>query len=166
MIQFVQRVIWFVGLVLLQVLVLNHIHIYEYATPLLYIYFILNLDVNVSRKSLLCWAFFLGLTIDLFCNTPGMNAAAATFLAFVRHPILSIQTVRDIPEEATPDMRQIGFLPYVRYVLTCTLLYVFILHFIDTFSLFSWKLFMLKVFSDTIMTVVFILCVNYIAGKK
>lgn len=166
MVQFMQRLLWFVGLVLLQVLVLNHIHIYEYATPLFYIYFIFSLDVNVSRNALLCWAFFLGLTIDLFCNTPGMNAAAATFLAFVRYPLLRIQTVRDIPEEAAPDMRQIGFLPYFRYVLTCTFLYVFILHLLDTFSLFSWKLFMLKVVSDVAMTVLFILCVNYISGKK
>lgn len=166
MIQLIQRLLWFVGLVLLQVLVLNHIHIYEYATPLLYIYFILSLDVNVSRNSLLGWAFALGLTIDLFCNTPGMNAAAATLLAFVRNPLLRIQTVRDIPEEATPDMRQIGFLPYLRYVLICTFLYVIILQLIDTFSLFSWKLFTLKVISDAVMTVLFILCVNYIAGRK
>lgn len=166
MIQCMQRLLWFVGLVLLQVLVLNHIHIYEYATPLLYIYFILNLDGKVSRNSLLGWAFALGLTIDLFCNTPGMNAAAATLLAFVRNPLLRVQTVRDIPEDATPDMRQIGFFPYLRYVLTCTLLYVFILQLLDTFSLFSWKLFLLKVISDVVMTVLFILCVNYIAGKK
>ena len=54
MVQFMQRLLWFVGLVLLQVLVLNHIHIYEYATPLFYIYFIFSLDVNVSRNALLC----------------------------------------------------------------------------------------------------------------
>ena len=28
------------------------------------------------------WAFLLGLTVDILGNTPGMNAAAATVLAF------------------------------------------------------------------------------------
>ena len=30
------------------------------------------------------WAFLLGLAVDIFGNTPGMNAAAATVLAFMR----------------------------------------------------------------------------------
>ena len=41
---FLQRIKWFVILLLVQVLVLNHVHIYQYATPLLYIYFILKLN--------------------------------------------------------------------------------------------------------------------------
>ena len=44
MTQFLQRLWMFVLLVLVQVLVLNHMHIMGYATPALYIYYILKLN--------------------------------------------------------------------------------------------------------------------------
>ena len=40
MLTYLQRIEWFIGLVLLQVLVLNHMHINGYATPFFFIYFI------------------------------------------------------------------------------------------------------------------------------
>ena len=40
MIKILHRIEWFLGLVLLQVLVLNQMHIGGYATPFFYIYFI------------------------------------------------------------------------------------------------------------------------------
>ena len=42
MLTYLQRIEWFIGLVLLQVLVLNHMHINGYATPFFFIYFILK----------------------------------------------------------------------------------------------------------------------------
>ena len=35
---------WAIGLILLQVLILNNIHIGEFATPFLYVYFVLKLS--------------------------------------------------------------------------------------------------------------------------
>ena len=56
--QYIIRLEWFIILVLLQVLVLNHIHFEQYATPLFYIYFLLKIDSDNSRKGLMLWAFF------------------------------------------------------------------------------------------------------------
>lgn len=95
MLTYLQRIEWFIGLVLLQVLVLNHMHINGYATPFFFIYFILKYNSGVSRNVLMIWAFLLGLAVDIFGNTPGMNAAAATVLAFMREPILRLVTLRD-----------------------------------------------------------------------
>ena len=92
MIHYIHRMGWFVGLVLLQVLILNNVHIAGYATPFLYVYFILKFASGTSRNELMLWAFFLGLTIDIFSNTPGMNAAATVFLAFVRPTFLRLFT--------------------------------------------------------------------------
>ena len=43
MIKILHRLEWFLGLVLLQVLVLNQMHVGGYATPFFYIYFIAKL---------------------------------------------------------------------------------------------------------------------------
>jgi len=47
------RIGWCIGLVLLQVLILNHIHIGGYATPFLYIYVILKFQSDISRNYIL-----------------------------------------------------------------------------------------------------------------
>ena len=79
---YLHKIGWFIGLVLLQVLILNNVHIAGYATPFLYIYLILKFESETPRNALMLWAFFLGLTVDIFSDTPGMNAAATVALAF------------------------------------------------------------------------------------
>ena len=83
-INYLHKIGWFVGLVLLQVLILNNVHIVGYATPFLYIYLILKFESDVPRNALMLWAFFLGLAVDILSDTPGMNAAATVLLAFLR----------------------------------------------------------------------------------
>ena len=82
-ITYIHRIGWFIGLVLLQVLILNNVHIAGYATPFLYIYFILKFNSGTSRNELMLWAFFFGLTIDVFSDTPGMQQQPCCLLFFV-----------------------------------------------------------------------------------
>ena len=70
--------IYFVVLVLVQVLILNNIHFLRVATPFLYLYFILKMPVGSSRTNVVFFSFLIGLTIDVFSNTPGMHAFACT----------------------------------------------------------------------------------------
>lgn len=62
--------IYFVVLVLVQVLILNNIHFLRVATPFLYLYFILKMPVGSSRTNVVFFSFLIGLTIDVFSNTP------------------------------------------------------------------------------------------------
>ena len=78
---FMRRFSLMIGLVLFQVLLLNRISLFGYVTPLFYIWMIVRFDSSMSRFSVLLWAFFLGILIDCFSGTPGLNAASATFLA-------------------------------------------------------------------------------------
>ena len=48
---YLQRIEWFIGLVLLQVLVLNHMHINGYATPFFFIYFIFIGIPETTKKT-------------------------------------------------------------------------------------------------------------------
>lgn len=163
---FLQRIKWFVILVLLQVLVLNHVHIYQYATPLLYIYFILKLNSQMDRKALMGWAFALGLSVDIFSNTPGLNAGAATFLAFVRPPLLLAQAQRDPTENFEPGIAVMGFSAFLRYALMCTLLFSIVLNLLDAFSFFNTKTLLIKIGTDALVTLVCILCLDAMRRKK
>lgn len=166
MLTYIQRIEWFVGLVLLQVLVLNHMHINGYATPFFFIYFILKYSSGVSRNILMIWAFLLGLSVDILGNTPGMNTAAVTLLAFIREPVLRLVTLRDSAEAFEPGVRSMGFSPFFRYILLCTFLFCTVLLVIDTFSFFNLPVLLLKILTDVSVTMLCILCAEAVRRKK
>lgn len=115
-INYLHKIGWFICLVLLQVLILNNVHIAGYATPFLYIYLILKFESDVSRNTLMLWAFFLGLTVDVFSDTPGMNAAATVLLAFLRPIFLRLFVPRDTLDTLIPAVRTMGIFPFLKYL--------------------------------------------------
>lgn len=149
---YLQRGLWFLLLVLVQVLVFNHIHIGGYATPFIYVYFILVLNRDVSRNTLLLLGFSLGLVIDVFSNTPGMNAAATTLLAFLRPSLMTLFVPRDSNDDWEPGIRSMGISPFLGYAVVCVLLHHIVLLVMDTFSFFNWGLLLLKILFSTLLT--------------
>ncbi|WP_300728245.1 rod shape-determining protein MreD [uncultured Bacteroides sp.] len=166
MIQFLHRLLWFVILLLVQVLILNHLHIDGYGTPVLFIYYIFMLNAETPRISVMLQAFCLGLCVDIFSNTPGMNASACTLLAFVRRGLLASQVDRDINEDYEPGIRIMGFWPFSRYIFIGSILYVLVWQTIDTFSFFRIGELVFKILASTATTMLCILCVDTIRRKK
>ena len=160
------RLGWFLGLAMLQVLVLNQMHIWGYATPFLYIYFILKINTRTSRNALMLWAFALGLVIDIFGNTPGMNAASVILLAFSRTSILRLVTLRDIDEGFRPSVRSMGVSSFMRYVFLSCSLFCTVLFLIDTFSFYDFPVLLLKILSSIISTMLCVFCVEMLGGEK
>ena len=82
--QTIHIVLQFVGFVLLQVWVLNNIHLFRVAELFLYIYVIVKFPTQMSRSQMVVTSFLLGFAIDMFSNTPGMHAAACSLTGFLR----------------------------------------------------------------------------------
>ena len=80
----------FIVVVFLQVTIGNNIHLLGVAIPFLYIYFIIRLPLSLSVNWTLTLAFILGLVIDIFSNTPGMNALAYRRCLFEKTDIESL----------------------------------------------------------------------------
>ena len=131
---YLHKIGWFVGLVLLQVLILNNVHIAGYATPFLYIYLILKFESETPRNALMLWAFFLGLTVDIFSDTPGMNAAATVALAFLRPTFLRLFVPRDTLENIVPSVKSMGIVPFLKYLIVSVFIHHAILLTIEFFS--------------------------------
>lgn len=160
MINYVQRIKWFAGLVLFQVLVLNFAHISIYATPFMYIYFILRFDTGCGRTEIMLWSFALGLTVDIFSNTPGLGAAAATFLAFTRARLIRLVTLRELDEDFQPGMRTMGLAAYFRYALMGSLIFCTAAGMLEYFSMANISVLLLKILSNTAATLASLLCVE------
>jgi rod shape-determining protein MreD len=123
-------------LVLLQVLVFNNIQFSGYVNPYVYILFIFMLPFEISGYLLLFLAFILGLTIDLFSNTPGMHSFATVFMAFFRPSLLRAISPRDDYQPGTtPTLPDYGFTWYFKYTVTLTLIHHTTLFFIEVYDL-------------------------------
>lgn len=157
---YLHRFGWFIGLVLLQVLILNNIHILGFATPFLYVYFILKFASGTSRNELMLWGFAIGLTVDVFSNTPGMNAAATTLLAFVRPLFLRLFTPRDLLDSIVPSFKTMGIAPFLKFVVLSVLVHHLVLLSIEFFSFTSLPLLLLRVVACTLLTFTCIMAIE------
>ena len=162
---YVYKAGWFVGLVLLQVLVLNNIHIAGCATPFLYIYLILKFETGTSRNALLLWAFCLGLAVDIFSDTLGMNAAAVVLLAFLRPLFLRLFLPRDVQDSLVPSLQTMGTASFFKYAVACVLVHHSMLFALEFFSLAHIGLLLLRMVTSMALTLACVMAVEGIVKK-
>lgn len=139
-------------LVLLQVLVCNRINLFGYATPLLYVSFIIGLDTEVPRNIKLVWGFLIGILIDLFSATPGLNAASAVLLAYAQPWVISLFISTDRRETVTPDRDTLGTLPFIGYVSICVVIHHLLYFLLKSIPVGDWEIYLFKVMASSIMT--------------
>lgn len=153
----------FVLLALLQVLVLNKMHVFGYATPLVYFYVLLKLPSSASRNKLLVWGFCSGLAIDMFSDTPGMNAAATTLLAFLRPSVLGLYMAKGDAEEYVPGIHSVGFGFFLRYCVTAVLLHHVALFSIQSFSFAEADTLLARIGGSALLSIACILLLDSLA---
>jgi rod shape-determining protein MreD len=126
----------FIGLILLQVLVIDNIRLGFYVHPYVYVLFIFLLPFNIQKWQLLILGFFTGLTVDLFNGTPGLNAAATVFMSFIRPYVISSMTRRkDINANDEPSLNNMGISWFIVYTLILLISHNFILFLLEAFSI-------------------------------
>ena len=108
--------------VLAQAIVLGRIHLFYYATPLFYVYFVLSFERNHPKWAILLWSFFMGLLVDIFSNTPGLAAASLTLIGALQPYYLELFVPRDSAENMKPSIATLGPSKYSTYAITLTVL--------------------------------------------
>ena len=138
---------------LAQVMVFNHICLFNVAVPMVFIYLLVRLPITLSVNWMLTIGFFLGLTVDIFSDTYGMNTLACTVEAMMRKPILRLYVPRE--EDLTrpePSMYSLGTATYLKYLLTMTLLYCSLIFLIEAFTFFNPVRLLLRIVFSTILS--------------
>ncbi len=80
--------------------------------------------MSTSVSLLLTIAFISGVIVDIFTDTPGINAASCTILAILRRPIYNLYTGSDeAMKELTPSISSLGIWTYIKFVLSLTVVY-------------------------------------------
>lgn len=156
----------FVVLVVAQVVVFNHLCLFNVAIPLIFIYFIIKLPVNLSVNWAMTVSFLLGLIIDIFSNTQGINALSCTILATIRIPLLRLYFPRE--EDMTnpePSLRTLGPAVYMKYLITVVAAYCFLFFLIEAFTLYNWGLMFLRIISSSLLTFLILLAFDSMSAK-
>jgi rod shape-determining protein MreD len=160
-------VIMFVVLVLAQVAILNNIQVSGFINPYIYILFILLLPFSTPGYLLLLLSFLIGITVDIFSNTPGINAGASVLLGFARPGLARLVTSREIIEKGgLPGLNQIGFSSFLKYVTFAVLIHHFFLFFAEAFSLTDIPGTILRIILSSIFSIVVILGSQFIIFKN
>ncbi|RXP52962.1 rod shape-determining protein MreD [Lutibacter sp. HS1-25] len=138
----------FIGLVLLQVVVFNHINLFGFINPLIYIAWIFLYPFRKNISLFLIVSFALGLCVDFFSDSGGINAAATLLIAYIRYPILKIVLKRSDIDFLLFNIRTVPFGKAIAFISVLTIIHHFT---IFSFAYFSFNNF-LSIVSNTLLT--------------
>lgn len=157
----------FLLLIATQVFLLKNIGYYNLSIPYLYILFILILPFGIPNVLLFLLAFLTGLTIDVFYDTLGLNAAACTVMAFVRIVFINLTVQRDgFDNEPEPTLGIMGFRWFIFYAFTLTFSHHFILFAFETFKFTEIGYTLIRVIMSTLFTVFLMLVTEFAFFRK
>jgi len=157
----------FAALVVLQVFLFKNIGYYNLGTPFPYILFILLLPVGIPNFLLYVLAFSMGLTVDAFYDTPGVNAAACAALAWARIVFLRVTLQTEYHEaNMTPLWGSVPFGWYFLYISLLTLFHHLVLFLLESFTFHGFQYTLIRIFLSCIFTVVVILLFSLLFYRK
>lgn len=161
------HILRFVVFVLIQGLVLNHVNIYGYINPLLYVMFILLLPFEMSRPLTLILAFLLGYSVDLFSGTPGMHAAASVFVAFLRPYFINTIMKREEDEvDSEPTLSAIGFRKMLYFSIVLVLIHHLVFFFIEAFRISEILQTTIRALLSSVFTILMIVLIQFLFFSK
>ena len=80
--------------------------------------------MSVSPSWMLTIGFLMGISVDVFSDTQGVNALACTVLSFMRRPVFHFFAPRvDDIMMIQPSPRTMGIPEYIQYLMAMTLIY-------------------------------------------
>lgn len=140
----------FILLVFAQVMVFNHLHIFEVINPMLYLLFFFVYRFESNQTVLIVLAFLLGFSIDFLSQSGGAHTIATLTIGFLRPLIIryAFGVTMETPQSYFSDSRILNKLIY--------LLLLVLLHHGLYFTLvyFSWETLSL-IAKNTILTSIF-----------
>lgn len=151
-----KNTIRFIGLLFLQVLIFSHMNIFGNINPMVYIVWVFLFPVRKNRSLFLILSFLLGISIDFFLDSGGINAFAITFIAYLRLPILIAIMRKSDFDYVQINLRTISINKAFLFITTLTIIHHFIVFSLEYFNFNA----ILTIISNTILTSVFTILIS------
>ncbi len=163
----INNILRFILLLLIQVTILNRINFGGFINPQIYVlYVILFPYYNKNIGYFLLSSFFLGLSIDFFMNSGGINAFSLTLIAYYRQNIFNLIIGKQDKNENI-SFYDIPVTKSITYVLILTFIHATSMFWLENFSFNELGPMFLRIFMSTIFsTVMIFLSLSLFLRKK
>ena len=159
----IRNILRFVVLLIVQVMVFDNLRLGSYVHPCIYVLFVLLLPFDTPKWRLLIDAFLIGIAVDIFNGTPGLNAAATVLMAFVRPFIIGITSRKsDIEDKDAPTITEMGLQWFAVYALLLILLHNLVLFWLEEFSIRLFGLVLAETVLSSLVSLLLIIIIIYI----
>ena len=147
--QIVQAII----LILLQVFLFNHLQIAGWGFPMVYVLILMNLPAHTPRFVEMLLGAIIGLLLDIFNTSLGVNMAACIAFSFFR-PIILDRIVQDIERvNGEVCIRSIGAIEYIKSLVLLTVFHHLMVFMLEAWSLHNWWMIIIQTLLSSIMTI-------------
>lgn len=154
-------------LVLAQAVIFNNLVLFGMAVPLVFVYAIISMPITWPTNLSVTIGFLLGLTVDIFSNTYGVNALSCTVLAFARKPIFHLYVQRDDDLAGLkPSQRSMGSAAFLKFMVTMTVAYCALALTVDSLAVFSFWRILLQIITSSIFTSALIYALDSIFTRQ
>jgi len=164
---YIRNILRYFVLVLLQVLILNNIHLYWWTdvssippfTPYIYPLILLLLPLSTPTTWMMILGFVTGLTIDIFMNTGGLHAAVCVVIGASRNSILTAllpNRLSDYPN-LSPGLKNMGWAPFLTYAAIILFIHISLLYLLEIWSFQNIGYLLLKTLASFITSMVFVI---------
>jgi rod shape-determining protein MreD len=165
----IKNIIRFSFFILVQVFVLDRIHLHQMVTPYIYFLFILWLPFRMKRSWQMVIAFALGFTLDSFRHNPGFHTAACVLIAYLRPFLIDLL----IPQEGAdtnyeePSIKSMGgLMPYLIFTGVLTLVHHAWLFFLEAWEFGNVWYFLVKTLLSTAISLGLIVITELLFVRK
>ncbi len=169
--QVFKNIISFLIVVLLQIIIFKRIDLtfgsFDFIHFLIYPIFIIILPLKTPRALVISLGFILGITVDMFYDSPGIHASACVFIGFIRPYVLkALEPYEGYKIDHSPSLKNMGFvwfLPYCSIMMGIFMLFYFS---VEAFSfVYYFEIFMRSIFSF-FASMMIILIYQLISGAR
>ncbi len=149
----IKYIFWFLLLIPAQAVVFDRMILFDVAVPLVFIYLIITLPVTIGTNISTLVGFLAGFLLDIFCDTPGVNALCCTVLAFSRKAVFHLYvSMDDDLAGKSPSSRSMGTAIYLKFLITMVLIYCTLVFTVEAFQFFNFRLLIIRILASTVYT--------------
>lgn len=167
--KYISILLQLVALIFVQIVFLNNIRVFNYFIPLIYLYPIFKLTVHTPSWVTTLLGSMTGLVLDMFMNTPGLNMVAATFVSYIRMPLIRLLFSSEMEkndEDFSPSFYAVKGYKYLIYILILSFLHISILLLTEAFSLSLYRQTIPYILCSTLISVPLMMILDALRGFR
>ena len=107
----------------------------------------------------------MGLTVDIFSDTPGVAAASMTVVGLLQPYLLPLFIQQDYADDFRASIRALGMMKYTFYAFVLVAIHCLLFFTLEAFNFFNWQQWLASVVGSMVLTLVLILVIDNFRRK-